>query len=200
MTRTVMDPAAHDEGHGPGPHILRPVVDRHRAAGLCRSGAREGPLSGKRILYSATWAKSSVAKERRAAFERRAGQLRSSAAKLVESKGRARHGPIWKVLKHNDVRPASRDVFRRDEQSPVGLRCVRQIDHWRRNGPASTTSAAMFQRRPRPHGPALVRDPPTTWWSQTLLTHRLADRQDLFEPIQDRNGIEVGELRRKLVT
>jgi aspartyl-tRNA(Asn)/glutamyl-tRNA(Gln) amidotransferase subunit A len=154
----------------------------------------DGDLRGKRILFSTTFGKTTVAAEVRAAFERSLVRLRELGAELIELEDDLPDmEPIWKVINHTTWKARFDDLIRRDGNR-MSSSLVRQVEM------AAEWSGADYQRAQFQRTDLFRRI--QGWFESadylvtpTLSRTALPIDQDLFEPIRI-DGIEVGELRR----
>ncbi|TAJ37323.1 MAG: amidase [Reyranella sp.] len=193
MTRTVMDTALMLQAMA-GPHPSDPWSIGLAPQDYIAAARPEGTLNGKRILFSASFGKTTVAKEVRAAFERALGKLRALGAELIElDEDLPDMEPIWKVINHTTWKARFDDLIRRDgnRMSSSLVRQVAMAAEWS----GADYQRAQFQRTElfrRVQGWFETADYLVT---PTLSRTALPIDQDLFEPIRV-DGVEVGELRR----
>ena len=149
---------------------------------------------GKRILFSATFGETMVAKDVRAAFERSLGRLRELGAELVElDEELPDMEPVWKMINHTTWKARFDELIRRDGNR-MSSSLVRQV------AMAAEWSGADYQRAQFQRTEIFRRVQRWFETSDYLVTPTLSRTalpidQDLFEPITI-DGVEVGELRR----
>lgn len=193
MTRTVMDTALMLQAMT-GPHPSDPWSIGLAPQDYITAARPEGTLTGRRILFSATFGETIVAKDVRAAFERSLGKLRELGAELVElDEELPDMEPVWKTINHTTWKARFDELIRRDGNR-MSSSLVRQV------AMAAEWSGADYQRAQFQRTEIFRR---VQRWFETydyLVTPTLSRTalpidQDLFEPISI-DGAEVGELRR----
>ena len=193
MTRTVMDAALMLQAMT-GPHPSDPWSIGLAPQDYIAAARPDGTLIGKRILFSATFGETTVAKDVRAAFERSLGRLRELGAELVElDEELPDMEPVWKTINHTTWKARFDELIRRDGNR-MSSSLVRQV------AMAAEWSGADYQRAQFQRTEIFRR---VQRWFETydyLVTPTLSRTalpidQDLFEPINI-DGVEVGELRR----
>jgi len=193
MTRTVMDTALMLQAMT-GPHPSDPWSIGLAPQDYIAAARPEGTLEGKRILFSATFGETTVARDVRAAFERSLGRLRELGAELAElDEELPDMEPVWKTINHTTWKARFDELIRRDGNR-MSSSLVRQV------AMAAEWSGADYQRAQFQRTEIFRR---VQRWFETydyLVTPTLSRTalpidQDLFEPISI-DGVEVGELRR----
>ena len=185
MTRTVMDTALMLQAMA-GPHPVRSLVDRPRAAGLHRGGPARRHLKGKRILFSATLRQHDGGQGRARGLRARARQARASWAPNWSSSTSELPDmePVWKVINHTTWRARFDDMIRRDgnRMTPSLVRQVAMAAEWS----GADYQRAMFQRTELFRMVQRWFETADYLVTPTLSRTALPIDQDLFEPISDR--------------
>ncbi|MBI3196313.1 MAG: amidase [Rhodospirillales bacterium] len=193
MTRTVMDTALMLQAMA-GPHPSDPWSIGLAPQDYVAAARPEGTLEGKRFLFSATFGRTRVARDVRAAFERSLGKFRELGAELVElDEDLPDMEPIWKVINHTTWKARFDDLIRRDDNrmSPSLVRQVAMAAEWS----GADYQRAQFQRTDLFRRVQRWFETADYLVTPTLSRTALPIDQDLFEPIRI-DGIEAGELRR----
>ncbi len=181
MTRTVMDTALMLQAMT-GPHPSDPWSIGLAPQDYIAAARPEGMLKGKRILFSVTFGKTTVARDVRAAFERSLGRLRELGAELVElDEELPDMEPVWKTINHTTWKARFDDLIRRDgnRMTPSLVRQVAMAAEWS----GADYQRAQFQRTE-------IFRMVQRWFetydylvTPTLSRTALPIDQDLFEPI-----------------
>ncbi|MDP1840898.1 MAG: amidase family protein [Reyranella sp.] len=193
MTRTVMDTALMLQAMT-GPDPSDPWSIGLAPQDYIVAARPEGTLKGKRILFSATFGETTVAKDVRTAFERSLGKLHALGAELIElDEELPDMEPVWKTINHTTWKARFDEMIRRDgnRMSSSLVRQVAMAAEWS----GADYQRAQFQRTE-------IFRKAQRWFENfdylvtpTLSRTALPIDQDLFEPISI-DGVEVGELRR----
>jgi len=193
MTRTVMDTALMLQAMT-GPHPSDPWSIGLASQDYIAAARSEGTLKGKRILFSATFGETTVARDVRAAFERSLGRLRELGAELVElDEELPDMAPVWTTINHTTWKARFDELIRRDgnRMTPSLVRQVAMAAEWS----GADYQRAQFQRTEIFRMVQRWFETADYLVTPTLSRTALPIDQDLFEPIQV-DGVEVGELRR----